>query len=75
MARKKISVIGAGNVGATAALFIAQKQLGDVVMVDIIDWCPTRQEFGYGTGIAGRNVRCQVSRVQQATKRQRDLMW
>ena len=25
MARKKISVIGAGNVGATAALFIAQK--------------------------------------------------
>ena len=40
MARKKISVIGAGNVGATAALFIAQKQLGDVVMVDIIDGVP-----------------------------------
>ncbi len=40
MARKKISVIGAGNVGATAAFLIAQKQVGDVVMVDIIDGIP-----------------------------------
>jgi len=40
VARKKISVIGAGNVGATAAFLIAQKQLGDVVMVDIIDGVP-----------------------------------
>ena len=40
MARKKISVIGAGNVGATAAFLIAQKQVGDVVMVDIIDGVP-----------------------------------
>ena len=40
MGRKKISVIGAGNVGATAAFLIAQKQLGDVVMVDIIDGIP-----------------------------------
>jgi len=40
MSRKKISVIGAGNVGATAAFLIAQKQLGDVVMVDIIDGIP-----------------------------------
>ena len=40
MGRKKISVIGAGNVGATAAFLIAQKQLGDVVMVDIIDGVP-----------------------------------
>ena len=40
MSRKKISVIGAGNVGATAAFLIAQKQLGDVVMVDIVDGIP-----------------------------------
>lgn len=33
----KISVIGAGNVGATAAMCSAQKQLGDVVLVDIVD--------------------------------------
>ncbi|WP_033828209.1 malate dehydrogenase [Bacillus andreraoultii] len=33
--RKKISVIGAGFTGATTALFIAQKELGDVVLVDI----------------------------------------
>ena len=40
MARKRISVIGAGNVGATAAFLIAQKQLGDVVMIDIVDGVP-----------------------------------
>lgn len=33
--RHKIAIIGAGNTGMTAALYIAQKQLGDVVLVDI----------------------------------------
>lgn len=33
--RKKISVIGAGFTGATAAFLAAQKELGDVVLVDI----------------------------------------
>ncbi len=36
----KISVIGAGNVGATAALFLAQKELGDVVLVDVVEGIP-----------------------------------
>lgn len=33
--RKKISVIGAGYTGATAAFLVAQKELGDVVLVDV----------------------------------------
>ncbi len=33
--RKKISVIGGGFTGATAAFLAAQKELGDVVLVDI----------------------------------------
>lgn len=33
--RNKIAVIGAGNVGATLALYIAQKELGDIALVDI----------------------------------------
>ena len=35
MKRAKISVIGAGNVGATAALWAAAAELGDVVLLDI----------------------------------------
>jgi len=35
--RKKISVIGSGYTGATAAFLVAQKELGDVVLVDIPD--------------------------------------
>lgn len=35
--RKKISVIGSGFTGATTALMLAQKELGDIVLVDIPD--------------------------------------
>ena len=35
MKRAKISIIGAGNVGATAAHWAASKELGDIVLVDI----------------------------------------
>jgi len=40
MARKKITVIGGGNVGATCALRIADKELADVVLVDIMEGIP-----------------------------------
>ena len=35
--RKKIAVIGAGNVGATCAFVLAQKKLGDIVLLDIYE--------------------------------------
>ena len=38
--RSKVSVIGAGNVGATLAQRIAEKGYADVVLVDIIDGLP-----------------------------------
>jgi malate dehydrogenase len=40
MGRKRISVIGAGFVGATAAHWAAEKELGDVVLVDILEGIP-----------------------------------
>ena len=33
--RKKISVVGGGFTGATTAFLVAQKELGDIVLVDI----------------------------------------
>ena len=38
--RKKVTVIGAGNVGATCALYLADKELCDVVLIDIIEGVP-----------------------------------
>jgi malate dehydrogenase len=38
--RKKVTVIGAGNVGATVAQQVAQKELADVALVDIIEGVP-----------------------------------
>jgi len=40
MGRKKISIIGAGFVGATAAHWAAEKELGDVILVDILEGIP-----------------------------------
>lgn len=40
MARKKITVVGAGHVGATVALWLATKELGDVVLLDIVEGVP-----------------------------------
>ncbi len=37
MARKKVTIVGAGNVGATCAHWIAAKELADVVLVDIVE--------------------------------------
>jgi malate dehydrogenase len=37
---KKVTVIGAGNVGATAAQRLAEKQLCDVILVDIVEGVP-----------------------------------
>lgn len=62
--RKKISVVGAGFTGATTALFLAQKELGDIVLVDIpqnegptkgkaLDMLEAGPVFGYDVTIKG----------------------
>jgi len=38
--RAKITIVGAGNVGATCAHWCASKELGDIVLVDIIEGIP-----------------------------------
>src|ERR1039458_4333767 len=40
MARKKIALIGAGQIGGTLALLTAVKELGDIVLFDIVDGVP-----------------------------------
>ncbi len=37
---KKISVIGGGNVGATCAMYLAEENMADVVLVDILEGMP-----------------------------------
>lgn len=64
MARKKITVIGAGRVGETTAHILAQKQLGDIVLVDIVANMPQGKALdlleekpidGYDVDIVGTN--------------------
>ncbi len=62
--RKKVTVVGAGNVGANVALRIAGKELADVVLVDITDGVPQGKGLdiaqsgpveGYDVQITGSN--------------------
>ncbi|MBV8338605.1 MAG: malate dehydrogenase [Candidatus Eremiobacteraeota bacterium] len=38
--RKKVTIVGAGNVGATAAHWLAAKELADIVLVDVVEGIP-----------------------------------
>ena len=38
--RKKVTIVGAGNVGATAAHWLAAKELADVVLLDVVEGVP-----------------------------------
>src|ERR1700680_3155266 len=64
MARNKIALIGAGQIGGTLALLAGLKQLGDVVLFDIVDGVPQGKALdivqgssieGYDASITGTN--------------------
>jgi malate dehydrogenase len=59
MARKKISLIGAGMIGGTLAHLIEQKQLGDVVLFDIAEGLPQGKslDIAQATDVDGSDVR------------------
>jgi len=63
-ARPKITVVGAGNVGASVAQYSVEKELGDVVLVDVIEGVPQGKALdlaqagpihGYDSRLAGSN--------------------
>ena len=59
MGRRKISLIGAGNIGGVMAQLIAQKQLGDVVLFDVVDGLPQGKalDISHATPVFGGDVR------------------
>ena len=64
MARKKIALIGAGNIGGTLALLAGLKELGDVILFDIVEGVPQGKALdlqqcgpveGYDAHVTGTN--------------------
>ncbi|RJR33860.1 MAG: malate dehydrogenase [Deltaproteobacteria bacterium] len=64
MGRPKITVVGAGNVGATCAHWAAARDLADVVLVDVVEGMPqgksldlmqARPIFGFNVDVVGAN--------------------
>jgi len=55
----KVAVIGAGNVGAKAVYYIAEKNLADIVMVDVVDGLARSKalDFLHAAPLRGYGVR------------------
>ena len=68
--RRKVSIIGAGNVGASAAERIALRRLADVVMVDIIEGLPQGKALDLNEAgpVDGYDARLTGSNGYEATK-------
>ena len=64
MARKKIALIGAGQIGGTLAHLIGLKQLGDVVMFDVMEGIPQGKALDIAPILAGQRFRCPLHRHQ-----------
>jgi malate dehydrogenase len=69
MPRPKITIVGAGNVGATAAHWIATQELGDVVLVDIVEGVPQGKALDLAEAgpIAGFDLRVVGSNAYEET--------
>src|SRR3954466_7771840 len=67
--RNKITVVGAGNVGATAAHWLAAKELGDVVLVDIVEGVPQGKalDLAEAAPVEGFDVRLTGTNSYDAT--------
>ncbi|UCD93416.1 MAG: malate dehydrogenase [Candidatus Zixiibacteriota bacterium] len=58
---KKIAVIGAGNVGASTALYLAEANIADVVMIDIIEGMPQGKGLDLTQAGPVRGYNCTVT--------------
>jgi malate dehydrogenase len=58
---KKIAVIGAGNVGASCAMYLAEANLADVVMVDIVEGIPQGKALDLTQAGPVRGYNCVVT--------------
>src|SRR5260370_19600716 len=59
MARKKIALVGAGQIGGTLAQLIGLKELGDVVLFDVVEGVPQGKalDIAQSTPIEGGDTR------------------
>ncbi len=67
--RNKVTVVGAGNVGASCALRLADKELADVVLVDIVEGVPQGKALDIleACPVEGSDVRVSGSNDYEAT--------
>jgi malate dehydrogenase len=62
--RQKVTVVGAGNVGATVAMRVAEKELADVVIVDILEGVPAGKALDLAESAP---IECHDARITGAT--------
>ena len=74
MARNKIALIGAGQIGGTLALLAGIKELGDIVLFDIVEGVPQGKALDIVAGLADRGLRRHRSPAPTTIRRSRAPM-
>ncbi|UCF73181.1 MAG: malate dehydrogenase [Deltaproteobacteria bacterium] len=62
--KRKVTVVGAGNVGATVAMRVAEKELADVVLIDILEGVPAGKALDLAEAAP---IECHDSRITGAS--------
>ena len=71
MARNKIALIGAGQIGGTLALLAGLKELGDVVLFDVVEGVPQGKALDIVAGLARSRATTPRSPAPTTTARSR----
>ena len=66
MARSKIGLIGAGQIGGTLAHLAGLKELGDIVMFDVVEGLPQGKglDIAESSPVDGYDMRCTGARAR-----------
>src|SRR5262249_17774096 len=61
MARSKIALIGSGQIGGTLALLAGLKELGDIVMFDVMEGGPQGKSLDLGQASPGEGIDAKIT--------------
>ncbi len=64
MTRRKIALVGSGNIGGTLAHLIAAKGLGDVVLIDVAEGIPQGKALDLSQAMAVEGISATITGSQ-----------
>ena len=75
MARKKIALVGAGQIGGTLALLAGLKELGDIVLIDVVEGVPQGKALDLAETAPVEDFDAKADRIERLCGAWQAPMW